>query len=107
MRPMRSPRIVDTSWVIAEPAMTFVDHRVSISRNSATLSQAGAPRPVFQNLRAVILLAGVVRNTPFNESIKRSLLALPLDPETTLLRHWYDQTRRLTESCQSSSLPLR
>ena len=87
--------------------MTFVDHYVSISRQSTTLSPTVAPSPVFQNLRAVILLAGVVRNTPFNESIKRSLLALPLDPETTLLRHWYDQTRRLTGSCQSSSLPLR
>ncbi len=87
--------------------MTFVDQDVSISRKSAALSPTSAPSPVFQNLRAVILLAGVVRNTPFNESIRRSLLALPLDSETTLLRHWYQQTCQLTASCHSQSLPLR
>ena len=87
--------------------MTLVDHPVSISRTSATLSTPNASASVFQNLRALILLAGVVRNTPFNESIKRSLLALPLDFETTLLSQWYRQTCELAASCHSPSLPLR
>ncbi|MGN6370713.1 MAG: hypothetical protein ACTHN5_20865 [Phycisphaerae bacterium] len=80
---------------------------MSITRKSTLCPPSDPSNAVFENLRAVILLAGVVRNTPFNESIKRSILALPLDSDTTLLRHWYEQTCRLTASCHSRSLPLR
>src|SRR5947209_8386902 len=88
--------------------MTLVDQSVSTGSNSAVKSLPGtASMRVFGRLRAVILLAGVVRNTKFNESIHRSVLGLPLDPETSLIRHWYQQTCSLTARCGSSSLPLR
>jgi hypothetical protein len=87
--------------------MTFMETRVPISQNKAISNDQDATSEVFTNLRAVILLAGVVRNTKFNESIDRSVIGLPLDEETNLIRHWYQQTCALAKTCAGGSLPLR
>jgi|SRR5271170_7377050 len=90
--------------------MTLMDQKSSKNGDSAA-NDGGTQSPgcvhVLRRLRAVILLAGVVRSTKFNESIQRSLLGLPLDVNTSVIGHWYNHVCQLTKVCQSNSLPLR
>src|ERR1700749_3479364 len=89
--------------------MPLVNERMSKSREGAVngASEMLSRATILGRLRAVILLAGVVRNTKFNESIERSLLGLPLDATTNLIPHWYQHACALTKMCESTSLPLR
>lgn len=87
--------------------MTLTEHRVPISHHQLPSTCRDTTSGVSSHLRAVILLTGVVRNTKFKESINRSVLGLPLDNQTSLIRHWYDQTCALAKTCAGTSLPLR
>jgi mannose-1-phosphate guanylyltransferase len=89
--------------------MTLVDRTLTKSHEEASNAVPGSlpHAQIISRIRAVILLAGVVRNTKFNEGIERSLLALPLDSETTLIRHWYEHACALTRVSENASLPLR
>jgi len=58
-------------------------------------------------LRAVVLLGGSIRPTPFKARIGRSVLDLPLRQDLTLLNHWAEQATRLSNALELDALPVR
>ncbi|MCS7034901.1 MAG: WecB/TagA/CpsF family glycosyltransferase [Phycisphaerae bacterium] len=60
-----------------------------------------------KRLRAVILLGGNVRQTPLQAAVRRSVLDLPLEQDTTLLNHWLGQAAELARYAGLEKLPVR
>lgn len=59
-------------------------------------------------LRAIILLGGSVRPTPWTDAIGRSVLDLPVDETRgTVLDHWLQQSEQLAGALGLDRLPLR
>lgn len=90
--------------------MTVMDSDVSdnvAGRSKRNGEEAVSAARILSRVRAVILLAGIVRTTNFNDGIKRSVLGLPLDANVTVLRHWYDSVCRLGKGRGNGTLPLR
>jgi exopolysaccharide biosynthesis WecB/TagA/CpsF family protein len=67
---------------------------------------AGRTSPL-TNLKAVVLLGGVMRPSLLSQSINRSMMDLPVDQSTTLLGHWMKHTEELQQFCGLSALPVR
>lgn len=57
--------------------------------------------------RAVILLSGAVRPTPFLSSIERSVLDLPIESGISLLNDWQRQTAEAAEACVEARMEIR
>ena len=76
-----------------------------------TLHDVGSPgvrsaQPLGR-LRAVILLAGILRQTPFHVGVGRSLMDLPVDAGVTILSHWLGHVEALAKVAELGDLPLR
>lgn len=57
--------------------------------------------------RAVILLSGAVRPTPFLSSIERSVLDLPIESGVSLLSDWQRQASEAATACEQASMEIR
>jgi hypothetical protein len=62
---------------------------------------------ILGNIRAFILLAGVIRSTAFTEGIQRSVLNLPLDSTMDIFQHWYQHVQRMIANDNYPAMPLR
>lgn len=58
-------------------------------------------------LRAVILLAGIMRKERFGKAIGRSKLDLPLDEKRTILNHWQSEISELASGLDRPDLGAR
>jgi hypothetical protein len=63
--------------------------------------------PRLRRLRAVVLLDGTVRRSPFAEALDRSLLELPIASGQTLLDLWRQEVAQLAESQDLPALRCR
>ncbi|MEX2217580.1 MAG: hypothetical protein WD749_02375 [Phycisphaerales bacterium] len=63
----------------------------------------GAP----MGLRAVVLLAGSVRESELSRGVGRSLLDLPIAAGQNILAHWHAHVERLATRLGQATLPLR
>lgn len=59
------------------------------------------------NLRAVVLLGGIMRPSRLSQSMGRSMMDLPVNANTTVLGHWMAQAEELQKSCGLQALPVR
>ena len=74
-----------------------VPHSLEARARSLTLSK----------LSAVVLLSGSLRTTDLARSIGRSILDLPINSTTTILRQWRDQAAVLAASVGAGPIELR
>ncbi len=65
------------------------------------------PDKPFSQLRALVLLGGLVRPTQLSTVIDRSVLDLPINNTQSLLEHWLAQACELVDVLQIGSLPVR
>lgn len=80
----------------------------TLADRAATAPWGGDPaRLLHDTLRAVVLLGGSVRLTPFAKAVGRSLLDLPLTAEQTLLQRWVADSRALADGISRPELELR
>lgn len=70
-------------------------------------ARPGIGRDVLRRLKAVILLAGSLRNNELARATRRSILDLPLDHRTTLLDQWRGEGRGLRQHYGHERLPMR
>jgi mannose-1-phosphate guanylyltransferase len=81
-----------------------------VNKVSAVLhipTQAWAEPPALRNLRALVLLAGAVRQHRMDSMVGRPLFDLPLEPKRTILDHWRVQVQELAEMRGRGPLPMR
>ncbi len=80
------------------------------SRDDAALlvrAEAGPRGGVVPHLRAVVVLAGSVRETPFSRDLGRSPLDLPLRDGETVLQTWCRGAADLARALGLADLPVR
>src|SRR5687768_12236698 len=74
-------------------------------------AQPAAPAPAdtkfLQPIRAIVLLAGAVRPSPFAAAIGRALLDLPLSEGRTILDQWRWHALRLAGLLDVDRVPMR
>lgn len=70
-------------------------------------SDGQSAQRTLNRLRAVVLLGGAVRSTPLLSAVKRSILDLPLEQESTILNHWLWQVSELARHAGLERLPTR
>lgn len=79
----------------------------AIATEPATRTRARRHPGSLQRLRSVVLLGGTVRPTPLHAAVKRSILDLPLEQETTILNHWLNRATELARYADIEQLPVR
>lgn len=84
------------------------------ARNDVAFSPMITARPAghhvarsLSRLRALVLLGGSVRQTPLLAAVKRSILDLPLEQDTTILNHWLGQASEVARYAGLDTLPTR
>src|SRR5688500_18940750 len=88
--------------VSAVPAMTTTTtetpKRPRVARGDFLVRRTcGAAQDRLPRLRAVVLLKGTVRRSPFAEAIDRSVLGLPIDADQTVLDLWREHVALLRD----------
>jgi hypothetical protein len=69
--------------------------------------ECGPAHDRLSRLRAVVLLKGTVRRSPFAEAIDRSVLGLPVDAEQTVLDLWRGHVAMLRDELRLDTLRCR
>lgn len=87
---------------VAAPMRAFDSAPAAIVRDDGRATARSLHR-----LRAMILLGGSVRQTPLHSAIKRSILDLPLEQDSTILNHWLWQASELARYASLDVLPTR
>jgi hypothetical protein len=85
-----------------EGLSSFMNHQ-----RQANYAEMGGHYSTLANLRAMVLLGGVMRPSRLSQSIGRSMMDLPVNENTTLLGHWMGQAADLQAACGLSALPVR
>jgi len=84
----------------------------SVQRNHVHVRSGSTDRsPDFEavrhRIRAVILLAGLVRPTELSSRLKRAILSLPIDTDFSILDAWRGQAAMLSRTLRAEKLPVR
>ena len=91
----------------ATPTATSQERLAQRARRMMSASVHDGGGSSLHRLKAVVLLGGHVRPTPFSTSIGRSLLDLPLDENGSILNHWLDHVGELARAATLDRLPVR
>lgn len=90
-----------------ETRLRLVDsgaHPIDAQRTSRQRASGPAPKT---SIRAVVVLAGSVRQTPLRRRSGRSPLAMPVGANRTVLDCWREQLTALAKSLELEHLPVR
>lgn len=82
-------------------------HAIEQALRTDNSARAAATARLHRRLRAVILLSGTLRVTPFGQAVARSHLDLPLDADQSILAGWRTAAHNLAERCGLNAIALR